>query len=63
VTNRKPDRHRFPLSVIGYALRLHQRFLLSQRDMQELLHQRGIRVRHETFREGWIDFAPFFVEE
>ena len=47
VTDRKPYRHRFPLSVIGYALRLYHRFPLSQRDVQELLHERGVQVSHE----------------
>ena len=48
MTDRKPYRHRFPLSVIGYALRLYHRFALSQRDVQELLHERGIELSHET---------------
>ncbi|MDK2014618.1 IS6 family transposase, partial [Deinococcus sp. 43] len=30
MTDRKPYRHRFPLSVIGYALRLYHRFPISQ---------------------------------
>ena len=47
MTDAKPYRHRFPLSVIGYALRLSHRFSLSQRDVQELLHERGVIVSHE----------------
>ncbi len=42
--DRKPYRHRFPLSIIGYALWLYHRFPLSQRDVQELLFQRGMVV-------------------
>ncbi|WP_412030198.1 IS6 family transposase [Deinococcus yunweiensis] len=61
--DRKPYRHRFPLSIIGYALRLYHRFPLSQRDVQELLHERGIVVSHETLRQWNIKFAPLLTEE
>ncbi|SMB86042.1 IS6 family transposase [Deinococcus hopiensis] len=63
MTDRKPYRHRFPLNVIGYALWLYHRFPLSQRDVQELLHELGIRVSHETLRQGNIKFAPLLTEE
>lgn len=63
MTDRKPYRHRFPLSVIGYALRLYHRFPISQRDVQELLHERGIVVSHETLRQWNIKFAPLLSEE
>jgi putative transposase len=58
VTDRKPDRHRFPLSIIRYALWLYHRFSLSQRDVQELPQERGIQVSHETLRQWNIKFAP-----
>ncbi len=61
--DRKPCRHRLPLSVIGYALRLYHRFPLSQRDVQALLHERGIIVSHETLRQWKIKFAPHLTEE
>ncbi|MGX9688600.1 IS6 family transposase [Deinococcus wulumuqiensis] len=63
MTDRKPYRHRFPLSVIGYALRLYHRFPLSQRDVQELLDERGVQVSHETLRQWNIKFAPLLTEE
>ena len=63
MSDRKPYRHRFPLSVIGYALRLYHRFPLSQRDVQEVLHERGIMVSHETLRQWNIKFAPLLTEE
>ena len=47
MTNRKPHRHRFPLSVIGSALRLDHRFSLSQHEVQALLHEGGVVVSHE----------------
>jgi len=58
VTDRKPYRHRFPLSIIQYALWLYHHFSLSQRDVQELLQERGIQVSHETLRQWNIKFAP-----
>ncbi|MFB9990819.1 IS6 family transposase [Deinococcus oregonensis] len=63
MTDRKPYRHRFPLSVIGDALRLSHRFPLSQRDVQELLHERGIQVSHKTLRQWNIKFAPLLTKE
>ena len=63
MSDRKPYRHRFPLSVIGYALWLYHRFPLSQRNVQELLHERGIYVSHETLRQWNIKFAPLLTEE
>ena len=63
MTDRKPYRHRFPLSIIQHALWLYHRFPLSERDVQELLHQRGIVVSHETLRQWNIKFAPLLTEE
>ena len=54
---------RFPLSVIGYAVWLYHRFPLSQRDVQELLFERGIVVSHEPLRQWNIKFAPLLTEE
>ena len=36
---------------------------MSYRAVQELLHQRGIQVSHETLREWCIKFATLFTEE
>lgn len=51
MSGQEPYRHRFPLSVISYALRLYHRFSLSQRDVQELFHERGVVVSHEDLAE------------
>ena len=59
----KPYRHRFPMTIIQHAVWLYHRFPLSYRDVQELLHQRGIEVSHETLREWCIKFGPLFAEE
>ncbi|UQN08218.1 IS6 family transposase [Deinococcus sp. QL22] len=63
MTDRKPYRHRFPLSIIQHALWLSHRFPLSERDVQELLHQRGMIVSHETLRQWNIKFALLLTEE
>jgi putative transposase len=44
VTDHTPYRHRFPMTIIQHAIWLYHRFPLSYRDVQELLHQRGIQV-------------------
>ena len=63
MTDPKPYRHRFPMTIIQHAIWLYHRFPLSYRDVQELLHQRGIQVSHETLREWSIKFGPLFAEE
>jgi transposase-like protein len=45
---------RFPEEIISHAVWLYYRFLLSLRDVQELLLERGIVVSHETIR-AWCD--------
>jgi len=50
--------HRFPRSVIGYAVWLYHRFALSLRDIEDLLAERGITVSHETIRVWCRRFGP-----
>ena len=45
------QRHRFPGEIISHAVWLYYRFLLSYRDVEELLAERGIAVSYETIRE------------
>jgi len=63
VTELKPYRHRFAMTIIQHAVWLYHRFTLSDRDVQELLYQRGIQVSHETLREWCIKFGPLFAED
>jgi hypothetical protein len=51
VTDAKPHRHRFPMVIIQQAVWLYHRFPLSYRDVQELMHEHGIQVSHETLHE------------
>jgi putative transposase len=41
-------RHRFPGEIIGDAVWLYYRFLLSYRDAEELRAERGVAVSDET---------------
>jgi len=61
VTEGTPDRQRFPMTIIQHRVWLYQRFPLSYRDIQELLHQGGIQVSHETLREWNIKFGSLFA--
>ena len=51
------------MTIIQHSVWLYHRFPLSYRDVQELLHQRGIEVSHETLREWCIKFTTFFTKD
>ncbi len=57
-----PKGYRFPKAVISYAVYLYHRFLLSYRDVQELLFERGGDVSHETVRVWCNKFCPDLAE-
>jgi hypothetical protein len=42
---------------------MHIRFPLSLRNVEDLLHERGIDVSHETIRYWWNRFGPLFAAE
>ena len=42
---------------------LYVRFPLSLRNVEDLLHERGIDVSHETIRYWWNRFGPIFAAE
>ena len=42
---------------------LYIRFPLSLRNVEDLLHERGIDVSHETIRFWWNRFSPLFASE
>ena len=42
---------------------LYVRFPLSLRNVEDLLHERGIDVSHETVRYWWNRFGPIFAAE
>jgi putative transposase len=55
-------RHRFPAEIISHAVWLYFRFNLSQRDVEELLAERGVRVRCEAIRLWCRKFGSAYAE-
>ena len=49
--------------IIRLAVMLYVRFPLSLRNVEDLLHERGIEVSHETIRSWWNRFGPMFASE
>ena len=49
--------------VIRLAVMLYVRFPLSLGNVEDLLHERGIDVSHETVRFWWHRFGPMFAAE
>jgi putative transposase len=64
MTKRSPFRY-FKTSpeIIRLAVMLYIRFPLSLRNVEDLLHERGIEISHETVRYWWNRFGPTFVAE
>jgi len=58
----RPKGYRFPKLIISYAVYLYHRFLLSYRDVQELLFERGVDVSHETVRIWCAKFGCDLAE-
>ena len=49
--------------IIRLAVMLYVRFPLSLRNVEDLLHERGIDISHETVRFWWHRFGPMFAAE
>ena len=49
--------------VIRLAVMMYIRFPLSLRNVEDLLHERGIDICHETVRFWWGRFGPMFAAE
>ena len=64
MTKRSPFKY-FKTSpeIIRLAVMLYVRFPLSLRNVEDLLHERGIEVSHETIRFWWNRFGPMFASE
>ena len=52
-------RHRFPPPIIQHAIWL--RFILSYRDVEELLAERGLDLSYETVRRWVLKFGPLIA--
>jgi transposase-like protein len=55
-------RFRFPGEIISHGVWLYYRFLLSYRDVEELLAERGIAVSYETIRRWCRRFGQPFAD-
>ena len=64
MTQRSPFRY-FKTSpeIIRLAVMMYIRFPLSLRNVEDLLHERGVEVSHETVRFWWHRFGPLFASE
>jgi len=49
--------------IIRLAVMLYVRFPLSLRNAEDLLHERGVDISHETVRYWWHRFGPMFAAE
>jgi putative transposase len=54
-------RYRFPAEIIQYAVWLYHRFNLSQRDIEDLLSERGVNVSYEAIRLWCNRFGPTYA--
>jgi putative transposase len=64
MTQRSPFRY-FKTSpeIIRLAVMMYVRIPLSLRNVEDLLHERGIEVSHETVRFWWQRFGPMFAAD
>lgn len=49
--------------IIRLTVMMYVRFPLSLRNVEDLLHERGIDISHETVRYWWNRFGPMFATE
>ena len=49
--------------VIRIAVMMYARHLMSLRQVEDLLFERGIDICHETARHWWSRFGPMFAAE
>ncbi len=64
MTQRSPFRcFKTSPEIIRVAVMMYIRFTLSLRNVEDLLHERGIDVSHETVRFWWHRFGPLLAAE
>ena len=49
--------------IIRLAVMLYVRYPLPLRNVEDILHERGIEISHETVRFWWNRFGPMFAAE
>ena len=61
---RSPFRYfQTPPDIIRLAVMIYVRLPLSLGNVEDLLHESGIEVSHETVRLWWMRFGPMFAGE
>jgi putative transposase len=64
MTKRSPFRYLTTSpEIIRLAVMMYVRFPLSLRNVEDLLHERGMEISHETVRYWWNRFSPLFASE
>ena len=64
MTKRDPFKYfKTSREIIRLAVMMYVRFPLSLRNVEDLLHERGIDVSHEAVRFWWHRFGPLFAAE
>ena len=66
----RPPRPKTPLyrfnsspEIIRLVVMMYVKYPLSLRNVEDLLHERGIDLCHETVRFWWNRFGPMFAAE
>jgi len=62
----RPDPFRYfktSPEIIRLAVMMYVQFPLSLKNVEDLLHERGIEISHETVRFWWNRFGPLFASE
>ena len=49
--------------VIRLVVMMYVKYPLSLRNVEDLLHERGVEISHETVRFWWNRFGPMFAAE
>lgn len=49
--------------IIRLTVMLHVRFPLCPHNVEDLRHELGFAVSHETVRYGWSSFRPMFAAD
>ena len=49
--------------VIRLAVLMYVKYPLSLRNVEDLLHERGIDISYETVRHWWNRFGPLFASD
>ena len=55
-------RHRFPPDIIRHAVWLYLQIMLSYRDVEDILAERGLMVSNESIRRGVLKFGPIIAK-